>query len=123
GRDHPGQGQAGPSGRGREPDAFPGVPQMRFRQMTAARAVFLAAVAYQPVGINSCVHPATEEAMLVLSRRLGEEVVIAGTIRVTIRAANGGRVRIGIAAPPSVTVNRKEVQGRPGKAETGLFLA
>jgi carbon storage regulator len=50
--------------------------------------------------------------MLVLSRRLGEEVVIAGIIRVTIVAAKGDRVRIGIAAPPSVTVHRKEVQDR-----------
>lgn len=50
--------------------------------------------------------------MLVLSRRLGEEVVIGGTIRLTIVATSGGRVRIGIAAPPSVAVNRKEVQDR-----------
>ena len=47
--------------------------------------------------------------MLVLSRRLGEEVVIAGTIRVTVVAAKGDRVRIGVTAPPSVPVNRQEV--------------
>jgi len=53
--------------------------------------------------------------MLVLSRRLGEEVIIAGTIRLTVIAVEGsGRVRIGIAAPSSVTVNRKEVQDRRG---------
>jgi carbon storage regulator len=50
--------------------------------------------------------------MLVLSRRLGEEVVIAGTIRVTILATNGDRVRIGIVAPPSVPVQRQEVHDR-----------
>ena len=50
--------------------------------------------------------------MLVLSRRPGEELVIAGTIRLTILAANNGRVRIGIAAPPSVTVDRKELHDR-----------
>ena len=50
--------------------------------------------------------------MLVLSRRPGEEVVIAGNIRVTIIAAKGDRVRIGIAAPPSVTVDRKEIHDR-----------
>jgi carbon storage regulator len=53
--------------------------------------------------------------MLVLSRRAGEEVVIAGTIRVTILATKGDRVRIGIAAPPSVTVNRQEVHDRRAK--------
>ena len=58
---------------------------------------------YRPVGIN------TEENMLVLSRRPGEEVVIAGNIRVTIIAAKGDRVRIGIVAPPSVIVDRKEI--------------
>ena len=47
--------------------------------------------------------------MLVLSRRPGEEVVIAGNIRVAIIAAEGNRVRIGIVAPPSVTVDRKEI--------------
>jgi carbon storage regulator len=50
--------------------------------------------------------------MLVLSRRPGEEVVIAGNIRVTIIAAEGNRVRIGIVAPSSVTVNRKEIHDR-----------
>ena len=50
--------------------------------------------------------------MLVLSRRLGEEVVIAGTIRVTILGTNGDRVRIGIVAPPSVPVQRQEVHDR-----------
>jgi carbon storage regulator len=50
--------------------------------------------------------------MLVLSRRLGEEIVIDGNVRVTIIALNGDRVRIGIAAPPSVSVKRKEVHDR-----------
>jgi carbon storage regulator len=50
--------------------------------------------------------------MLVLSRRLGEEVVIAGTIRLTILAAKGDRVQIGIEAPPSVAVRRQEIQER-----------
>jgi carbon storage regulator len=50
--------------------------------------------------------------MLVLSRRLGEEVVVNGTIRVTILAVHGDRVRIGIAAPPSVPVDRQEVRHR-----------
>ena len=52
--------------------------------------------------------------MLVLSRRLGDEIVIAGNIRLTIVALAGNRVRIGIAAPPSVTVDRKEIHDRRG---------
>ncbi len=47
--------------------------------------------------------------MLVLSRRIGEDIVIAGNIRVTVIAANGQRVRLGITAPVSVSVARQEL--------------
>ena len=40
---------------------------------------------------------------------IGEEIVIDGTVRLSIVAVKGDRVRIGIAAPPSVTVDRKEI--------------
>jgi carbon storage regulator len=50
--------------------------------------------------------------MLVLSRRVGEAIVIEGGIRVTVVATKGGQVRLGIAAPPSVRVDREEVHGR-----------
>jgi carbon storage regulator len=46
--------------------------------------------------------------MLVLSRRSGEEIVIAGDIRVTVVAVKGRRVRLGITAPSSVPVARPE---------------
>ena len=47
--------------------------------------------------------------MLVLSRRLGEEIVIDSHIRVTVLSVTGGRVRIGIAAPDDIAVDRAEV--------------
>jgi carbon storage regulator len=47
--------------------------------------------------------------MLVLTRRVGEEIVIAGNICVTVVAAKGQRVRLGIAAPGSVSVARHEL--------------
>ena len=50
--------------------------------------------------------------MLVLSRRVGEEIVIAGNIRLTVLAIHGERVRLGITAPQSVRVDRKEVHMR-----------
>jgi carbon storage regulator len=50
--------------------------------------------------------------MLVLTRRLGEEIVIEGGIRITLLAVNGGRVRVGVTAPPSVGVDRGEVAAR-----------
>ena len=50
--------------------------------------------------------------MLVLSRRIGEEIVINDNIRVTVVAVKGDRVRLGIVAPRDVTVDRSEVHER-----------
>ncbi|MBI3410335.1 MAG: carbon storage regulator [Planctomycetes bacterium] len=50
--------------------------------------------------------------MLVLSRRVGEEIVIDGCIRITITAVKADRVRVGVSAPPSIAVDRKEVHDR-----------
>ena len=50
--------------------------------------------------------------MLVLMRRVGEEIVIDGNIRVMVVAVKGDRIRLGISAPPSITVDRKEVHER-----------
>jgi carbon storage regulator len=47
--------------------------------------------------------------MLVLSRKLGEEVVIGDNIRITVVAIHGNRVRLGITAPVSIPVRREEV--------------
>jgi carbon storage regulator len=60
--------------------------------------------------------------MLVLTRRLGEEIVIDGNIRVNIVAVNGDRVRIGIEAPATVTVDRKEVHERRTLGAAGILL-
>jgi carbon storage regulator len=49
--------------------------------------------------------------MLVLTRRVGEEIVIDGNIRITIVAIKGSQVRVGIAAPPSVPIFRQELVG------------
>jgi carbon storage regulator len=50
--------------------------------------------------------------MLVLTRQVGEEIVINGNVRVSIVAVKGGKVRLGITAPPEVPVDRKEVHDR-----------
>jgi carbon storage regulator len=50
--------------------------------------------------------------MLVLSRKLGEKIVIGGSIEITVVGLDRGKVRIGISAPPEVTVHRKEVFDR-----------
>lgn len=50
--------------------------------------------------------------MLVLTRRVGEEIVIGGDIRVTVTAIHGGKVRLGVTAPHVVRVDRHEVHIR-----------
>jgi len=50
--------------------------------------------------------------MLVLTRRVGEEIVIDGNIRITVSAVQGEKVRIGVTAPPYVRVDREEVHRR-----------
>ena len=48
--------------------------------------------------------------MLVLSRRVGEQLVINGDIVVTVTRVNNGRVRIGIDAPQDVDIKRGELK-------------
>jgi carbon storage regulator len=50
--------------------------------------------------------------MLVLSRRVGEQIVIGDDIRITVVAVQGNRVRIGVSAPPTVCVDRREINER-----------
>ncbi len=47
--------------------------------------------------------------MLVLTRAVNETIVIGDQIEITIIDIKGGKVRIGIQAPASVSVHRKEV--------------
>jgi carbon storage regulator len=50
--------------------------------------------------------------MLVLSRYVGQEIVIGEDIRLTIVSTKGETVRLGVTAPPEVTVDRQEVHER-----------
>lgn len=50
--------------------------------------------------------------MLILNRRIGETVMIADDISVTVLGAKGCRVRLGVVAPPTVPVHRKEIYER-----------
>jgi len=47
--------------------------------------------------------------MLVLSRKLNEEIVIDRTIRVRLLKAGRGRVRLGVTAPRGTPVRRAEL--------------
>lgn len=47
--------------------------------------------------------------MLVLSRKIGEEVVIGDDIRVRVLSVQGNQVRLGFVAPRSVQIHRQEL--------------
>jgi carbon storage regulator len=47
--------------------------------------------------------------MLVLSRKLGERIVINGNVVVTVVKIDRNQIRLGIEAPPSVPVFREEI--------------
>jgi carbon storage regulator len=59
--------------------------------------------------------------MLILTRRVGETLVIGNDVTVTVVAVNGNQVRIGVNAPQDVVVHREEVYERTTqeKAEEG----
>lgn len=58
--------------------------------------------------------------MLVLSRKIGERIVIGGKVVVTIIEIKGGKVQIGIEAPVEITIDREEVDERKWNARRML---
>lgn len=55
--------------------------------------------------------------MLILTRRIGETLMVGETIEVRVLAVKGNQVRIGIVAPPEVSVMREELLTRKPSGE------
>src|SRR5262249_29213616 len=50
-----------------------------------------------------------EQSMLILTRRVGETVMIGNDITVTVLGVKGNQVRVGVNAPKEVAVHREEI--------------
>jgi carbon storage regulator len=58
-------------------------------------------------------------AMLVLTRRVGERVMIGDHVTMTVLGVKGNQVRVGINAPKEVAVHREEIYERIKRARQG----
>lgn len=64
--------------------------------------------------------------MLILTRRVTEEIRVGDTIKIAVLGINGNQVRIGIEAPRCLSVDREEVyrrkqQNRQGTPKTSAL--
>lgn len=50
--------------------------------------------------------------MLILTRRVGETIMIGEDVKVTVLGVKGNQVRVGIDAPKEVAVHREEIYER-----------
>ena len=50
--------------------------------------------------------------MLVLTRKLGENIRIGESVKITVLEVRSGQVKLGIDAPPDVKVHREEIYAR-----------
>lgn len=63
-----------------------------------------------------------EVTMLVLTRKTGQEIIIDNNIRIIVTSCGDGRVKLGIAAPAHIKVDRAEVAARIAAEEVDCVV-
>ncbi len=58
--------------------------------------------------------------MLILTRRVGETVMIGDEVTITVLGVKGNQVRVGINAPKHVAVHREEIYERIKREQRGV---
>ena len=57
--------------------------------------------------------------MLILTRRVGESLMIGDDVNVTVLGIRGNQVRIGVNAPKEIPVHREEIYDRIKREKSG----
>jgi carbon storage regulator len=58
--------------------------------------------------------------MLILTRRIGETLIIGDDVNITVLGVKGNQVRLGINAPKDVSVHREEIYLRIQQEKQGI---
>jgi carbon storage regulator len=59
------------------------------------------------IGLQRCINKG--KSMLILTRRVGETLMVGEEISITVLGIKGSQVRIGVNAPRTVSVHREEI--------------